>query len=343
MAGRLAILRIKSGDTPVAHAQGKPLKSHHPDIFHLHRSTQRARRSRRIVARESCAQPFPPGKAPNAFFCDPCDLLRLIPFPNPDPNRPAGPAKLAGLFPHFQLPTKATAPSLAAIGMAIRHSGSLPAMPSSATSRPNLRSARIVDGRSWIVDGRSWLVDGRSWITDGRSWIVDGRSWIADAPGGALSPRAHADGTRTNRPSLAQRTSLAPLVHYPSSCGLIETALPLSQSKIHNQQSTLVIRKSHISLPMVLPVTSGAVQRVHRSRQCLLVGTDPDDYRLRNVSLRGPRRVNRQSSFSRPFTPAKPGATTGSYATPDLLSPMPNVCDLGLTPAQERKITLANR
>jgi hypothetical protein len=46
-------------------------------------------------------------------------------------------------------------------------------MRSPATSRPNLRSARIVDGRSWIVDAR----------------------------GGAPSPRANVDGTRTNRPT----------------------------------------------------------------------------------------------------------------------------------------------
>jgi hypothetical protein len=56
----------------------------------------------------------------------------------------------------------------------------------------------------------------------------------------------------------------------------------------------------------------------------------------REFQLPANRALHRLTSIqnlSRPFTPAKPEATTGSEAKTDFLSHMPNVCYLGLTPA----------
>jgi hypothetical protein len=131
-------------------------------------------------------------------------------------------------------------------------------MPIPTTSRPNLRSARIVDGRSWIADGRSWIedgrsriadgrsriVDGRSRIVDGRSRIVDGRSRIVDAPGGAPQgvwasrphlppPMAHADEPKTQGSAMSMTRHL---FLFP----------------IKNQQSSIINRQSlpHPPLPL---------------------------------------------------------------------------------------------
>ena len=113
-------------------------------------------------------------------------------------------------------------------------------MPSPATSRPNLRTARIVDGRSWIVDAQGGAKRVRPSrmkcrCTEQSSThrphilIDDHPSSLRYAATSAspllgLSPRAHADGTKTNRQSpplplltahcsLLTRHSILPLHH----------------------------------------------------------------------------------------------------------------------------------
>lgn len=66
-------------------------------------------------------------------------------------------------------------------------------MPRSATSRPNLRSARIVNGRSWSKNAR----EPSAFSPNPQSPIPN-----VSSPSGPPSPRAHADGTRTAPPLL---------------------------------------------------------------------------------------------------------------------------------------------
>ena len=94
-------------------------------------------------------------------------------------------------------------------------------MPSFAQSLPKLRSARIVDGKSWIVPGQSTTPLPGAHADETRT------------KGSAVSMTRHADGTRTNRPESDQSASPGLSVRPSSACDLIETAPPFS---LHNFQ-----------------------------------------------------------------------------------------------------------
>ena len=88
-------------------------------------------------------------------------------------------------------------------------------MPANTTSRPNLRSTRIVDGRSWIVA----------------------------AQGGALSMRAHANESRMNQPFL-------PLpIQNPKSPILNRQSLPLPPRPLcdHSTSAVPTLHTSHFT------------------------------------------------------------------------------------------------
>ena len=161
---------------------------------------------------------------------------------------------------------------LAGFVMDQRHHGHLPAMPSSATSRPALPQG-VAHTHAPIEEGLM-IADCRLLIFEltNRPFlplpIKNPKSTILNRQSLPLLPVARRRRGRTrmererNRPSRAQRKSRAPLVHDPFSCGLSETALP--PTAVPNISSAPPNTSSTIpNIPSAVPNISSAVPKTH--------------------------------------------------------------------------------